>query len=73
GRKGSPRAAAWNLQNSLRVGFLQRVLRSRVQLGREGGSILVTVPGAQIQGTGYDKPLALTLQERIAGVGDLNL
>ena len=38
GENGSPKAAAYNLQHNERNGFLMRVLRSRVQLGRgEGG------------------------------------
>jgi hypothetical protein len=72
GENGSPKAAAWNLTHNERNGFLQRVLKSRVQLSRgEGGSVDVTVPGAQIQGVGYDEPLALTLQANVATPRDL--
>ena len=74
GENGSPKAAAWNLQHNDRNGFLQRVLRSRVQLSRgEGGSVDVTVPGAQIQGVGYDEPLALTLKANVAAPRDLSI
>jgi hypothetical protein len=72
GRNGSPKAAAWNLAHGQNA-FLQRVLRSRIQLGREGSSILVSVPGAAIQGVGYDEPLVLNLEERLASSADLNL
>ena len=72
GEKGSPKAAAWNMTHNKRNGFLQRVLKNRVQLSRgEGGSVDVTVPGAQIQGVGYDEPLALTLQANVATPRDL--
>jgi hypothetical protein len=72
GEKGSPKAAAWNLTHNERNGFLQRVLKSRVQLSRgEGGSVDVTVPGAQIQGVGYDKPMGLTLTANVATPRDL--
>ena len=74
GEKGSPKAAAWNLTHNDRNGFLQRVLRSRVQLSRgEGGSVDVTVPGAQIQGVGYDEPLELTLKANVAAPRDLSI
>jgi hypothetical protein len=72
GENGSPKAAAWNLTHNERNGFLQRVLKSRVQLSRgEGGSVDVTVPGAQIQGVGYDKPMGLTLTANVASARDL--
>ena len=71
---GSPKAAAWNLQHNERNGFLQRVLRSRVQLSQgEAGSVDVTVPGAQIQGVGYDEPLDLTLKANVAAPRDLSI
>jgi hypothetical protein len=71
---GSPKVAAWNLQHNGRNGFLQRVLRSRVQLSRgEGGSVDVTVPGAQIQGVGYEEPLDLTLKANVAAPRDLSI
>jgi hypothetical protein len=74
GENGSPKAAAWNLQHNDRNGFLQRVLRSRVQLSRgEGGSVDVSVPGAQIQGVGYDEPLELTLKANVAAPRDLSI
>jgi hypothetical protein len=74
GENGSPKAAAWNLQHNERNGFLQRVLRSRVQLSRgEGGSVDVTVPGAQIQGVGYEDPLDLTLKANVAAPRDLSI
>jgi len=72
GENGSPKAAAWNLTHNERNGFLQRVLKSRVQLSRgEGGSVDVAVPGAQIQGVGYEEPLALTLKANVGTVRDL--
>ena len=72
GENGSPKAAAWNLTHNERNGFLQRVLRSRVQLSRgAGGSVDVTIAGAQIQGVGYDEPLALTLKANVATPRDL--
>jgi hypothetical protein len=74
GENGSPKAAAWNLTHNERNGFLQRVLKSRVQLSRgEGGSVDVTVPGAQIQGVGYEEPLALTLKANVAAPRDLSI
>jgi hypothetical protein len=74
GENGSPKAAAWNLQHNDRNGFLQRVLRSRVQLSRgEGGSVDMTVPGAQIQGVGYEGPLDLTLKANVAAPRDLSI
>ena len=74
GENGSPKAAAWNLQHNDRNGFLQRVLKNRVQLSRgEGGSVDVSVPGAQIQGVGYEEPLALTLKANVAAPRDLSI
>lgn len=74
GENGSPKAAAWNLTHSERNGFLMRVLRSRVQLSRgEAGSVDVTVPGAQIQGVGYDEPMGLTLKANVAAPRDLSI
>jgi hypothetical protein len=72
GENGSPKAAAYNLQHG-NTQFLRRVLRSRIQWEREAGSVVVSVPGAQILGTGYDEPLALKLEERIGSPRDLNL
>jgi hypothetical protein len=83
GENGVPKAAAWNLTHAYNPAtgeseeraaypFLQRVLKSRVQLSRgQGGSVDVTVPGAQIQGVGYDEPLALTLKANVASARDL--
>jgi hypothetical protein len=71
GENGRPKAAAWNLQHS-NTAFLARVLKNRVQLSRgEGGSVDVAVPGARVQGVGYDEPLDLTLKANVAKASDL--
>jgi hypothetical protein len=84
GESVGPKAAAWNLTHVRDESgesheresypFLQRVLKNRVQLARgAGGGVDVSVPGAAVQGVGYDEPLELTLKANVASMRDLPL
>jgi len=67
GRKGSPKAAAYNLLHVKGPhSFLANMLRSRIQWDKQGSLMSVSVPGAAIQGSGYDSPMSLTLRENLA-------
>jgi len=70
GPGGSAKAAAWNLSNRPSP-YLVRVLGSRYQMGRNNGSIRVTVPGARVHVHGYDEPLQIVLSANVESTKDI--
>lgn len=68
GVNGSPRAAAYNLDHTARLGYLMNALRKGIQIGRGPNGVVVAVPGAAVQIKGYETPLKLTLETSVPDV-----
>lgn len=74
GEKGSPRAAAFNLDHAADQGYLCSILGARVQYNAgPNRSVDLSVPGASVHVSGFESPLKITLQASVGSSSRANI